>query len=212
MAHSKKAKKVDKIKEQEKFLKELVENDYDSSRQRQDKEDELLNIRTGSFLTANTILFAVSQLQKDNGLFSKYGMGLNCGIAIVGILVSIFWILVSYRTSLYIYFFSSIRQKILPNHYSNFISEYKRPKLLLTPTSIIALWLPLFILFSWFAFFTFILFINKLTLYFIILTIVAIVLVTFFIIRYWRNMKELRNFIKGIIIEQNKNITKPINK
>jgi hypothetical protein len=190
-------------KELEEILSELTIKSYKSIRERQDKEDELLNLRTGSFLTANTILFAVTQLQKGNDLFLRENcVALNYGIAIVGILVTIFWILISFRTSLYINYFASIRKKVSP-HYTKFIPEYKSSNLLLFPTTIVALWLPLIILSSWFAFFAFVLFIEKHMLYFKILVIFASILVITIFIKYWLDMYNLRKTIKDTIEEQN---------
>jgi len=120
---------------------ELTEKDYISIRERWDKEDELLNSRTGTFLTANTILFAAAQFQKE----SLYSLG----IAIVGIIVTIFWLLVSSRSARIIAYFYGICQEIMPK-YMKFIYSYKKPRL--TPTKIITKVLPLIILISWLTF------------------------------------------------------------
>jgi len=127
-----------KMEEMQKVKLSLSEKDYYSIRERWDKEDELLNTRTSTFLTANTILFAAVQFQKE----SVYSIG----IAIVGVIVTIFWMLVAHRSARIIAYFYGISQNIMPE-YLRFIYNYKKPRL--TPTKIITKVLPLIILLSW---------------------------------------------------------------
>lgn len=132
---------IEKMEDLKRIREELSEMDYVSIRERWDKEDELLNNRTGTFLTANTILFAAAQFQKE----SIYSLG----IAIVGVIVTIFWMLVSSRSARIIAYFYGICQDIMPK-YMKFIYSYKKPRL--TPTKIITKVLPLIILISWLTF------------------------------------------------------------
>lgn len=137
----KQSSKIEKMEDLKNIRQELTKTDYKSIRERWDKEDELLNSRTGTFLTANTILFAAAQFQKE----SIYSLG----IAIVGVIVTIFWMLVSSRSARIITYFYDICQDIMPK-YMKYIYTYKKPRL--TPTKIITKVLPLIILISWLTF------------------------------------------------------------
>lgn len=122
---------------------------YDIIQARADREDILLNNRTSSFLTANAIFLAVTQIQNVTTSFFRLGL------VIVGIIVTIFWLLISNRTATFIHFFHDLLAKIRPE-YLNFIHSYRRPKF--TPTNIMAYVFPVTILIGWSVYFVFLLF------------------------------------------------------
>jgi hypothetical protein len=117
---------------------------YNELRDRWDKEDNLLNNRTGAFLTSHAILFAAARFQDMNHV------GLCIGIAIVGILLTFFWFLVSKRSSFFISRYGKLTLAVAPQYMKD-IYETKRPKLL-PPTRIIAVVLPLIVLVCWVSF------------------------------------------------------------
>jgi hypothetical protein len=117
---------------------------YKELRDRWDKEDNLLNNRTGAFLTSHAILFATARLQDTNNT------GLCIGIALVGILLTFFWFLVSKRSLFFINRYAKLTLAVAPQYMKD-IYKTKRPKLL-PPTRIIAVVLPLIVLVCWVSF------------------------------------------------------------
>ena len=122
------------------ILKTLTyEKDFLNLRARWDKEDELLNCRTNTFLTANALLFAATQLTKS--FFICFG------VTLIGIILTLFWMIVAMRSKNCIQVLSKFCYEISPK-YLQYALDFRSPRKYF-PTSVIAKILPRMILICW---------------------------------------------------------------
>jgi hypothetical protein len=144
----KKETMIKELERQNEIMNSLTIDDYDKLRKRWDKEDDLLNSRTNTFLTVNAILISAAQLSI---VFSKAKF--EYGIATFGIIISILWFLTARRTKNCLNILAKFCYKISPKSIQ-YALDYKSPKMIL-PNKIIASILPVVIIFFWIVFILF---------------------------------------------------------
>ena len=116
---------------------------YKLIRERWDKEDELLLARTGVFLTANSILCAALGFQSQNQIF-------QIGVAFVGLILSILWLLTSLQSYRIIGKLFFLCKDVIPH---GLMEIYKIKRFLgVRPTSVFCKWIPGLIITGWLVF------------------------------------------------------------
>jgi hypothetical protein len=115
---------------------------YQAIRDRWDKEDSLLNSRTGIFLTTNSILFAASQFQTQEPAF-------QVGAATIGFALSILWLTTSWHTSNVIKELFLMCKDDTPY---NLIRIYRVKPILFRPTTVFSKLIPSLIITGWIAY------------------------------------------------------------
>jgi hypothetical protein len=121
---------------------------YQAIRDRWDKEDSLLNSRTGIFLTTNSILFAASQFQAQDPAF-------QLGAAIIGLALSILWLTTSWHTSNVIKELFLLCKDDMPYDLKR---VYRISPILFRPTTVFSKLIPSLIIIGWIAYIIWILF------------------------------------------------------
>ncbi len=124
-------------------IKSAVDNQkYQAIRDRWDKEDSLLNSRTGIFLTTNSILFAASQFQAQDPVF-------QVGAATIGLALSILWLTTSWHTSNVIKELFLMCKDDMPYDLKRI---YRVKPILFRPTTVFSKLIPSLIIIGWIAY------------------------------------------------------------
>jgi hypothetical protein len=121
---------------------------YKVIRERWDKEDTLLNSRTGIFLTTNSILYAALGFQAQNPSF-------QIGIAVIGLALSILWLTTSWHTTNVIKKLYLMCKDDMPYDLTN---VYKIKPILFRPNTVFGKIIPFIIIIGWLAFISWLVF------------------------------------------------------
>jgi hypothetical protein len=124
---------------------------YKTIRERWDKEDTLLNSRTGIFLTTNSILFAALGFQAQNS-------GFQIGVATIGLALSTLWLTTSWHTTNVIKKLYLMCKDDMPYDLAD---AYQIKPFLFRPNTVFGKIIPLIIILGWLAFITWLVFSMK---------------------------------------------------
>ncbi len=112
---------------------------YTAIRERWDKEDTLLVSRTGIFLTANSILFAIAGFRATDHMF-------QIGVAVIGLLLSIVWLTTAWHSFRIIHTLLEMCKNDTPYGLD---SLYAIKPILFRPTTVFGKILPASIIVGW---------------------------------------------------------------
>jgi hypothetical protein len=124
---------------------------YKLIRERWDKEDALLISRTGIFLTANSILYAAMGFQAKTP-------GYQVGVAVMGLLLSVLWLMTSWHTTNVI---RKLYQMCIGDMPYDLADIYKIKPKFFRPTTVFGKVIPGLIIAGWLAFILWLLFSMK---------------------------------------------------
>ncbi len=115
---------------------------YKLIRERWDKEDELLNTRTGVFLTANSILPVALGFQMQSLPF-------KLGIALFGLILSILWLMTSWHSFNIIRALFRLCRNDMPYDLD---AIYKVKPILFRPNTVFCFLIPGVVIIGWLSF------------------------------------------------------------